>query len=187
MIDTSEFKNGTFLYVDGKLYKIIWFQHHKPGKGGAIMRTKLKDVIGGATVEKTFRAGEKFETPDMSRRPCSFLYETGTTLVFMDLQDYEQNEINKGAAGIAEKFLTENMNVLIVRADGRVIDVELPSSVEMKIEYTEPGAKGDTVSNVMKTARLANGVEIKVPLFVGTGDIVKIDTRTGKYLEKGHK
>lgn len=187
MIDTSEFKNGTFIYVNEKLYKIIWFQHHKPGKGGAIMRTKLKDVLGGSTVEKNFRAGEKFETPEVSRRRCSFLYGTEEALVFMDSQNYEQSEIVKGTIGLPEKFLTENMEVLIIKADDRIIDVELPVAVELEIEYTEPGARGDTVSNVMKTARLKNGIEVKIPLFISTGDVVKIDTRTGKYLEKGHK
>ena len=183
MISTSDFSNGVYIKVSDKLYRILWFQHHKPGKGPAIMRVKMKDVFGGATIERTFRGGEKFESPEVTRTSVNYSYESGDSLVFMDT-DYEQHEISKGSMGTSEQFLVEGMKVVIVMSEGKIIDVELPPSVEMEVEYTEPGAKGDTVSNVLKPARLQNGLEVKVPLFINEGDRIKIDTRTGKYLER---
>ena len=183
MISTSDFANGVYIKVSDKLFRIVWFQHHKPGKGPAIMRAKLKDVIGGATIERTFRTGEKFESPEVTRNSYKYSYETGNFLVFLD-SDYEQCEISKGTIGLGEKFLIEDMKVIIVRVEGSIIDVELPPSVEIEVEYTEPGAKGDTVSNVQKPAKLKNGLEVKVPLFINAGDRIKIDTREGKYIER---
>ncbi|MCD6412773.1 MAG: elongation factor P [Elusimicrobia bacterium] len=183
-VDTSQFTNGLYIYVGDKLFEILWFQHHKPGKGGAIMRTKLRDLSNGATIEKTFRAGEKFASPAVSRSKASYLYEAGENLVFMDTQTYEQYEIRKDILADRMKFLVEGMEVMVVKVDDSVLTVELPPSVEVEVEYTEQGVKGDTVSNVQKPAVLKNGLEIKVPLFVKTGDIIKVDTRTGKYVER---
>jgi len=184
MISTSDFSNGLYIYVDGKLYQIIWFQHHKPGKGGAIMRTKLRDVSGGAIIERTFRSGEKFESPEVTRKSATYLYSDPEYHYFLDSQTYEQIQIPKGSIGYGEKFLVENMEVGIVFADGKLIDVEMPATIEVEVEYTEPGVKGDTVTNVLKPAKLKNGLEVKVPLFINTGDRIKIDTRTGKYVER---
>ncbi len=183
-IDTSQFSNGTYIYVDGSLCQILWFQHHKPGKGGAIMRTKLRNLSNGATIERTFRAGEKFEAPSVARSRASFLYEAGENLAFMDTQTYEQYEIKREVLGDQAKFLTDGMEVMVVKANDQVISVELPATVEIEVEYTEQGVRGDTVSNVQKPATLKNGLEIKVPLFIKTGDIVRVDTRTGKYVER---
>ncbi|MCD6310887.1 MAG: elongation factor P [Elusimicrobia bacterium] len=183
MISTADFSNGVYIKVADKLYRITWFQHHKPGKGPAIMRVKMKDVLGGATIERTFRGGEKFESPEVTRTSVTYSYESGDSLVFMD-KDYEQHEVSKGAMGIGEKFLVEDMKVVIVMTEGKIIDVELPPSVEMEVEYSEPGAKGDTVSNTLKPAKLKNGLEVKVPLFINEGDRIKVDTRSGKYLER---
>ena len=183
MIGTADFANGVYIKVNGKLYRIVWFQHHKPGKGPAIMRAKLKDVEGGATIERTFRMGEKFESPEVTRTSVNFSYDAGENLVFTD-SEYEQHEVKKGTIGLGEKFLAEEMKVILVKAEGRIIDAELPASVKIEVEYTEPGAKGDTVSNVFKPAKLKNGLEVKVPLFISVGDIIKVDTRTGKYIER---
>ena len=183
MISTTDFANGIYIEVNEKLYKILWFQHHKPGKGGAIMRTKLKDVFGGATIERTFRMGEKFVSPEVTSTAVNFSYEMGDSLVFID-SEYEEHQIKKGIMGLSEKFLAEGMKVIIVRTQNQIIDVELPPSVEIAVEYTEPGAKGDTVTNVLKPAKLKNGLEVKVPLFINAGDVIKVDTRTGKYIER---
>lgn len=184
MISTNEFKNGMTIDIDGTLYQIIEFQHVKPGKGGAFVRTKLKNFKTGAVIDKTFRAGEKFEQAMISRRPMQYLYNDGSDYVFMDTETYEQ--ISLPAAFLADeaKFLKENMNVLIAMHDGEAIGVEMPITVELEISQTDPGLKGDTASGGTKPATLETGAVIQVPLFIKIGDVVKVDTRTGEYITR---
>lgn len=183
-VDTSDFKTGLCIKVDNEIYTVIWYQHHKPGKGGAVMRTKLKNVRSGSIIERTFKAGEKFESVDLERKKKQYIYSAGDDLVFMDLETYEEIRIPKSKLGEQVKFLKENVEVEGLYIGEEFLGIELPTFVELEITHTEPGIKGDSVSNVMKPAVVETGVEIQVPLFIKTGDIVKIDTRTGEYVER---
>jgi elongation factor P len=184
MIDTADFKNGLTLLVDGEPYQIVWFQNHKPGKGGAMMRTKMRHLKKGSLIERTFKSGERFEAVSLEKHKKQFLYAAGNDCPFMDMENYEQVHYPKEQLGPQAAFLTENLEIDAIYLAGEFLGIELPISVEFKIAATEPGIKGDSVSNMTKPATLENGVVITVPLFVKEGDVVRIDTRTGEYVER---
>lgn len=184
MATTADFKNGLVLKVDGKLQQIVEFQHVKPGKGPAFVRTKLKDVVSGKTVDKTWNAGVKVETATVDRRDMTYLYNDGTSYVVMDDKTYEQFELPADKFGDAARFLLENMQVQVSFHEGEALFAELPISVDLKIEHTEPGLQGDRSTGGTKPATLETGAEIQVPLFLETGNVVKVDTRTGEYLSR---
>ncbi|MCX6407960.1 MAG: elongation factor P [Propionibacteriales bacterium] len=182
MATTNDLKNGMVLNIDGQLWTVVEFQHVKPGKGPAFVRTKMKNVESGKVVDKTFNAGTKVETATVDKRDMQYLYNDGTNYVFMDVQTYDQIEIAPEAMGSAPDFLLENQEATVATNEGRVLYVELPLSVELVIEHTDPGLQGDRSSGGTKPARLETGREIQVPLFVTTGEKVKVDTRDGNYL-----
>ncbi|GAB3944037.1 elongation factor P [Corynebacterium tapiri] len=184
MATTADFKNGLVLKVDGKLQQIIEFQHVKPGKGPAFVRTKLKDVVSGKTVDKTWNAGVKVETATVDRRDMTYLYNDGTSYVVMDDKTFEQFELPADKFGDAAAFLLENMRVQVSFHEGEALFAELPISVDLAISHTEPGLQGDRSSGGTKPATLETGAEIQVPLFMETGNVVKVDTRTGEYLSR---
>jgi len=184
MIDTSEFRNGLVIEVDNEIYKVLWFQHHKPGKGGAIMRTKLQNIRSGAIIERTFKSGEKFREIEVERRKKQYIYNDTENYYFMDMVTFDQIHLKKEQLGDAVKYLKENMEIEAQYINNEFFGIELPVSVELKVVHTEPGIKGDTVTNVMKPAILETGAEVNVPLFIEVGDTVKIDTRTGEYIER---
>ena len=184
MATTADFKNGLVLKVDGKLQQIIEFQHVKPGKGPAFVRTKLKDVVSGKTVDKTWNAGVKVETATVDRRDMTYLYNDGQNYVVMDDKTYEQYELPEDKFGDAARFLLENMHVHVSFHEGEALFAELPISVDLKIEHTDPGLQGDRSTGGTKPAKLETGAEIQVPLFLETGNVVKVDTRTGEYLSR---
>lgn len=184
MVSTNDLKNGMVLNLDGQLWSVVWFQHHKPGKGGAVMRTKLKNVASGAVVERTFRADEKVDQAVVDKREMSYLYHDGTHYVFMDSQTYDQLSVEEDEVGANKNWLTEGQVATLSLYEGRPIAVELPASVELKIEHTDPGVKGDRVSGAMKPATLQTGVTVQVPLFIETGETIRVDTRTGEYLTR---
>ena len=184
MATTADFKNGLVLQVDGKLQQIVEFQHVKPGKGPAFVRTKLKDVVSGKTVDKTWNAGVKVETATVDRRDMTYLYNDGTSFVLMDEKTYDQIELAPHLMGEGAKFLLENTSVQVSFHEGEPLFAELPVSVELKIEHTDPGLQGDRSTGGSKPATLETGAEIQVPLFLETGNVVKVDTRTGEYLSR---
>ena len=184
MATTADFKNGLVLLVDGKLQQIVEFQHVKPGKGPAFVRTKLKDFVSGKTVDKTWNAGVKVDTATVDRRDMTYLYNDGTNYVVMDDKTYEQYELPEEKFGDAAKFLLENMRVQVSFYEGDALFAELPISVDLKVEHTEPGLQGDRSTGGTKPATLETGAEIQVPLFLETGNVVKVDTRTGEYLSR---
>lgn len=179
---TSDIKNGVVLKIDGQLWSIIDFQHVKPGKGGAFVRTKMRNVVSGKVVDKTYNAGAKIETATVDRRDYQYLYLDGADYVFMDLEDYDQITVAPETVGDASNFMLENQNVVIAMHEGAPLYVELPASVTLEITYTEPGLQGDRSSAGTKPATLETGYEIQVPLFVEQGTRVKVDTRNGDYL-----
>jgi len=181
---TADFKNGLVLKVDGKLQQIVEFQHVKPGKGPAFVRTKLKDVVSGKTIDKTWNAGVKVETATVDRRDMTYLYNDGSSYVVMDDKNYEQVELSPDKFGKAADFLLENMRVQVSFHEGEALFAELPVSVDLTISHTEPGLQGDRSSGGTKPATLETGAEIQVPLFLETGNVVKVDTRTGDYLSR---
>jgi elongation factor P len=184
-IDTSDFKSGLAIYVDGEICQIIEFQHVKPGKGGAFVRTRLKRLRTGATVEKTFRAGEKMDSAFLEKRPFQYLYRQGDELILMDLDTYEQVPVLEDVIGEGAKYLKEEMEVTAMVADGQVLGYEVPNFVELKVTETDPAYKGDTVGGgATKPAKLESGATVQVPFHIAEGDMVKIDTRTGAYLER---
>ena len=182
MASTADFKNGLVLKIDGQLWQIIEFQHVKPGKGPAFVRTKLKNVVSGKTVDKTYNAGVKVETATVDRRDATYLYRDGTDFVFMDSEDYEQHPLSETLVGDAAKFLLESMPVQIAFNNGAPLYLELPVSVELEVTHTEPGLQGDRSSAGTKPATVETGAELQVPLFINTGDRLKVDTRDGSYL-----
>ncbi len=184
MYDTSDFRNGLKIEIDGAPFEIIEFLHVKPGKGGAFVRTKLKNLQTGAVLNKTFRSGEKVAKPDLVERHMQYLYAQGDELVFMDLETYEQFTIPFDNIADKAKFLKENMEVDVLYHNNRPISVELPTFVELEVTETEPGFKGDTATGGTKPAVLETGAKINVPLFINVGDKLKIDTRTGQYVER---
>ncbi|MBA2440755.1 MAG: elongation factor P [Thermoleophilaceae bacterium] len=185
MISTNQFKNGTHIEVDGVVFKIIDFQHVKPGKGGAFVRTKLKRVSDGAALDKTFRAGEKFRPIRTESRRMQFLYADGTDAHLMDVQTYEQMTIPEDQVKDSLRWVKESDEVDILYVDERPTDLQVPSAVELAVAETEPGVKGDTVSGGGdKPATLESGVAVRVPLFVNVGDRVRVDTRSGEYVSR---
>lgn len=184
MISTAEFRNGVRLMVEGEPFYIVEFQHVKPGKGGAFVRTKLKSYLTGNVLDRTFRSGERFEEPDLEEREMQFLYATGDDYTFMDTETYEQLTFNKKQLGENADLLKENMVVKILIYQHRPIAVELPIFVELKVVDAEPGVRGDTASGGTKPAILETGATIKVPLYLEVGTVIKIDTRTRSYVER---
>ncbi|MPZ60197.1 MAG: elongation factor P [Propionibacteriales bacterium] len=182
MATTNDLKNGTVLNLDGQLWTVLWFQHHKPGKGGAVVRTKLKNVMSGKIVDKTFNADVKVDTANVDKRQMSYLYNDGQSYVFMDTQTYDQIHVDPDTVGEASHFMLENQEATVAMHEGTPLYIELPASVELSIEYTEPGLQGDRSSGGTKPAKLETGYDIDVPLFITNGEKVKVDTRDGSYL-----
>ncbi len=182
MLSTTDFRRGLKIELDNIPYEIVDFQHVKPGKGGAFVRTKLRNMLNGRVVENTFRSGEKMEKPDMETRAMQFLYKDGSGFVFMDMENYEQFSVGDDVLGQKGGYLVDGMELTMLMYRGKALDVDLPASVVLQITHTEPGVKGDTVSGATKPATLSTGVTINVPLFVNEGEKVKVDTRSGEYL-----
>ena len=182
MATTNDLKNGLVLNLDGQLWAVVEFQHVKPGKGGAFVRTKLKNVLSGKVVDKTFNAGTKVETATVDKRDMQYLYRDGTDFVFMDTSTYDQLPIPLTTVGEAANFLLENQEAMVAIHEGIALYVELPAAVVLEITYTEPGLQGDRSTGGTKPATVETGYEIAVPLFLETGAKVKVDTRTGDYL-----
>ncbi|MBN1383660.1 MAG: elongation factor P [Elusimicrobia bacterium] len=187
MITTSDFKNGKNIKVNGSPCQIVWFQHHKPGKGGAVMRVKLRNYETGAITERTFKSGEKFEEVSVVRKKKQFLYSVSNDYVFMDMETYEQINVTKDRIGDAIKFLKPDSEAEALYVDDRLLAVELPQNITLKVTSTIPGVRGDTVSNLVKPATLETGAEVQVPLFIKEGDTVKINSHTGEYVERVSK
>ena len=182
MATTNELKNGMVLNLDGQLWAVVWFQHHKPGKGGAVVRTKLKNVLSGKVVDKTFSSDVKVDTANVDKRAMTYLYNDGSSYVFMDTETYEQLNVGPETVGDAASFMLENQEATVAVHEGLPLYIELPASVELTIEYTEPGLQGDRSTGGTKPAKLETGYEIAVPLFITTGEKVKVDTRDSSYL-----
>ncbi|MEI6511940.1 MAG: elongation factor P [bacterium] len=187
MIDTSDFRNGMHIILDRDIYTIVEFQHVKPGKGGAFVRTRLKKLTTGQALEKTFRAGEKMEQAMVERTKMVYLYRQGDEYVLMDQESYEQIPISIAMLGDQAKYLKEEMELTVLTGDGVMLGVEAPTFVELEVVETDPTFKGDTVSGGGKPAKLETGAIINVPFFVEVGDVVKVDTRTDSYLERVKK
>ena len=184
-ISTNQFKNGTHIEIDGKIWKIIEFQHVKPGKGGAFVRTKLRRIEDGSVIDKTFRAGEKFRPVRTESKKMQYLYDSGDAAVFMDSQDYDQIEIPRSSLGDSMDWVLPNAEVDVLFVDERPSDVQVPSAIEMKVVQTDPGLKGDTASGGgNKPATLESGVVVQVPLFIEEGESVRVDTRSGEYISR---
>ncbi len=182
MASTNDLKNGLVLNLEGQLWTVVEFQHVKPGKGPAFVRTKLKHVMTGKVVDKTFNAGIKVDTATVDRRDMTYLYQDGPQFVFMDGETYEQEHIDADVIGDQSKFLLENSTVTVATHEGNPLFIELPTSVELVIQQTDPGLQGDRSTGGTKPATLETGAEIQVPLFLSTGEKVKVDTRDGRYL-----
>ncbi|AEF40300.1 elongation factor P [Hoyosella subflava] len=182
MATTADFKNGLVLKMDSQLWQIIEFQHVKPGKGPAFVRTKLKNVLSGKTVDKTFNAGVKVETATVDRRDMTYLYRDGADYVFMDGETYDQIHISDATVGTGARFLLENTEVQVAMHEGEPLYVELPVTVELLVQHTDPGLQGDRSTGGTKPAVLETGAEVQVPLFINTGEKLKIDSRDGNYL-----
>ncbi|MFC5557811.1 elongation factor P [Ureibacillus thermophilus] len=186
MISVNDFRTGLTIIVDGELYRVLDFQHVKPGKGAAFVRSKLRNLRNGNVVEKTFRAGEKVEKAMIENRKMQYLYAQGESHVFMDMESYEQIELNADQIDYELKFLKENMEVYIMTYQGEMLGVELPNTVELKVVETEPGIKGDTASGGSKPATLETGLVVQVPFFVNEGDILVINTSDGSYVSRAN-
>lgn len=183
-ISTNDLKNGITLELENGLFTVVEFQHVKPGKGGAFVRTKLRNLRNGNLLEKTFNAGIKVEQAILEKKDMQFLYKDGDDFVFMDTESYDQTNVAPAALGEAADYLIESAVAIIATHNGEIVSVEIPASVELVISETEPGVQGDRVSGATKPATLETGKVIKVPLFVNTGDKVKVDTRTGDYITR---
>ena len=183
-VSTNQFRNGMHVELDGQVWRIVEFQHVKPGKGGAFVRTKLKNLDTGAVVERTFRAGEKMPRVHTETKSVQYLYDAGDEVVFMDEQTFEQISLPRADVADALAFLQPSSSVLLLTVDGRPAGIQLPASVELVVTETEPGVKGDTVSNVTKPATLETGAVVQVPLFVNIGDRVKVDPRESRYISR---
>lgn len=184
MIATNQFKNGLTIMLDNQIFTIISFQHVKPGKGGAFIRTKLKNLKTGNFLDKTFRSGEKVEQAFVEEKKLQFLYHQGGFYHFMDQETFEQTELSEDRLDEKLKFLQDNMVISMAVCRGEIIDINLPNFVELKVTHTEPGVRADTVKAATKTATLETGARIEVPLFINQDDILKIDTRTGQYVSR---
>jgi elongation factor P len=184
MISTNDFHTGLTIELDGDIYMVIDFQHVKPGKGSAFVRSKLKNLRSGSTTERTFRAGEKVPRAIIERKEMEYLYASGEEYIFMDTESYEQISLSRQKLGDNLKYLKENMQLNILLFKGEIIGLELPNSVELKVVETEPGFKGDTAAGGSKPAKLETGLVVQVPFFINEGDVLRIDTRSGAYLER---
>jgi elongation factor P len=183
-VDTSQFRNGLKIELDGEPYTIIFFQHVKPGKGGAFVRTKVKNLKNGKVLDRTFRSGEKIDEADVSERRMQYLYQDGEALVFMDNESFEQTPFTAEQVGDSRKYLKENLDVDVLFWRGKPINIELPSFIEAIITRCDPGLKGDTASGSTKPATIETGAVVQVPLFVKEGERIRVDTRTGVYVER---
>jgi elongation factor P len=183
-VSTNQFKNGMHIELENVVWRIVEFQHVKPGKGGAFVRTKLKNLDSGSVVDKTFRAGEKFARVHTETKSVQYLYDSGDEVVFMDEQTYEQMSLPRASVADALDYLEPSSSVQLLTVDGRPSGVQLPASVELTVAETEPGVRGDTVSNVTKPATLATGAVVQVPLFVNQGERIKVDPREGRYISR---
>lgn len=184
MIAAGDFRNGITFELDGYVFQVLEFQHVKPGKGGAFVRTKLRNLITGATIDKTFNPTDKMPKVHIDRKDMQYLYNDGELYYFMDIETYEQLPLSKEQLGDALRFLKENIMIKVLSYSGKLLGIEPPTFVELEVIETEPGFRGDTATNVMKPAIVETGAEIKVPLFINKGDIIRIDTRTGEYFER---
>jgi len=184
MISTNDFKRGTVIKLDGILFSVVEFQHVKPGKGGAFVRTKLKNVVKGKVIDKTFRAGEKVEDVRLERRPMQYLYNEGDSVVFMDTESFEQESIPRDLIGDLMKYIKEQDVVEISMHEGKPLSIDPPETVVLKVIYAEPGLKGDTATNVLKPVKVETNAEVRVPLFINEGDFIKINTSSGEYVER---
>ena len=184
MITTNQFKNGMHIDVDGTVYRIVEFQHVKPGKGGAFVRTKLKALESGAVIDKTWRAGEKVQRVHTEVKNVTYLYNDGSDVHLMDAETFDQIALPVAAVEDDLRFMRENDTVQLLTVDGRPAALQLPAAVELQVRDTEPGVKGDTVSNVTKPATLETGAVVQVPLFVNVGDVIRVDTREARYISR---
>lgn len=184
MISSNDLRPGITVEIDGMVWQVVEFQHVKPGKGAAFVRTKMKNIQTGSVVERTFNAGEKVPTAQVERKPMQYLYEADGSYYFMDTETYDQIMLTKEQLGDALNFIKEEMEITVLFFKGTVIGVDIPNSVELKVVETEPGIRGDTATGAQKPATLETGYVVKVPLFVNEGDVLRIDTRTGAYLER---
>lgn len=184
MVSAGDFRNGVTFEMDGNVVQIIEFQHVKPGKGAAFVRTKIRNVITGSVVERTFNPTDKYPTAYVERKEMQYLYKDGDLYYFMDNETYENIPINSSVLGDNFKFVKENTDVKVLSYKGTVFGVEPPNFMELKVVATEPGVRGDTATNVTKPAELETGAEIRVPIFINEGDVIRIDTRTGDYMER---
>lgn len=182
--DTSEIRKGLKILIDGAPYTVVEFQFVKPGKGAAFTRTKMKNLLTGGVIERNLRTGEKLDSADVETKHMQYLYDEGDMCVFMDTNDYEQVQLTKELIGEDKGFMPENSVVEVLFFQGRAVGVTLPNFIEQEVVETEPGARGDTATNVTKPARIASGATVKVPLFVNQGDTIRVDTRTGEYLDR---
>lgn len=184
MASTADFKNGLTIELDGDVFQIIEFQHVKPGKGGAFVRTRLRKFSTGQVIDKTFRAGEKVEIARVERRPLQYLYQDGDDFVFMDNESFDQTPIAKERIGPQIKFLQDGMEVIVASYDGRILGVDLPDTITATVVQTDPGLKGDTASGGSKPATIETGAVVTVPLFINEGERIRVDTRSEKYIER---
>ena len=184
MVTAGDFRNGVAFEMDGNVYSIIEFQHVKPGKGAAFVRTKIRNVISGAVTEKTFNPNDKYPTAYIERKDMQYVYADGSLYYFMDMETFDQIPINESILGDNFKFVKEEMMCKVLSYKGNVFGVEPPNFVELQVTKTDPGFKGDTATNATKPATLETGAEIKVPLFIDEGEMIRIDTRTGEYMER---
>jgi elongation factor P len=183
-VSTNQFKNGMHIAVDGDVWRIVEFQHVKPGKGGAFVRTKLKNLVSGSVVDRTFRAGERFERMHTEVKSVQYLYDSGDEVVFMEADTYEQFSLPRESVAEELEFIPPSTSVQILTVDGKPSGIQLPSSIELQVTDTEPGVKGDTVSNVTKPATLETGAVVQVPLFVTKGERIKVDPRERRYISR---
>ena len=186
-VSTTEFRNGLKIEIDGEPYVIVEFQHVKPGKGGAFVRTKFKSLKSGNVTDKTFRAGEKVDVPNLEEKTMQYLYGADKDRVFMDTTSYEQISLNEKQLGDSNNYLKENMEIKVLYHKGMPINIEVPMFVELMIAKTDPGVRGDTASGGSKPATLETGAVVKVPLYMNEGDVIKVDTRTGTFIERVKK
>ena len=184
MISAGEFRNGATFELDGQIFQVVEFQHVKPGKGAAFVRTKIRNIVTGATVERTFNPSDKMPKAHIERKDMQYLYNDGELYHFMDVESFEQIPLNDDAIGDALKFVKEEVIVKVLSFKGNVFGIEPPNFVELKITETEPGFKGDTATGATKPATVETGAVVKVPLFVNEGEVIRIDTRTGEYMER---
>jgi elongation factor P len=183
-ISTSDFRNGLTIEVEGQLYQIAYFQHVKPGKGGAFVKTKLRNLRTGAVIEKTFRAGERMEQAVIERRPMQFLYRAGDDYTFMDVESFDQTTLPAEKIGPGASYLKTDMEVGVVSFGDELLNVEVPNTVDLVVTQTDPGLRGDTATGGNKPATLESGAVVNVPLFINEGDVIRVDTRTGQYVQR---